>query len=367
MKDIGQSTKHLYRLWIVCTLLRETRIEGHGKAHDYPLFILTQILVMEHWRTTEYVAVAMMREDLSIVNEEFGEITFSMLGRLVMGDNCKSDFEHMHRIYSMIPIYRDVKDDLLDDTGRVGSLSWRHTIGPQSQAVVLTGTFFQKLIREVVANTYLSYDGSRACFKSQAAAATHLSSLHTPLMWNPQVLNSFDASVELVRSRLSSNFLGPHVDLWPEANIAAEDRNVNRQNLSVNDLDESKEAEFEGQRWGAPWRHCQAGRLAVCTCEFVDGLGLAVYAIEEIKQDTEDEEGQLVRTFTARQYRCSVKNTDQGCLTGTWKSESRTQIETVNDWEVLTYFRQMAHNGRLPEDVVEKIREHERNTAVFQN
>ena len=57
-----------------------------------------------------------MKENMHMYNEELGEISFSVLARCVLGDNHKSDLQHMRSLYKLLPVYRDTKDQLLADT-----------------------------------------------------------------------------------------------------------------------------------------------------------------------------------------------------------------------------------------------------------
>ena len=142
----------LYRLFVASTMLRRMKIKGRGTAHNYPKMILTQLLILEYWRRTEYYAVHLMAINTSIVNEELGEATFSLLGRAVLGDSCRSDFQHMRRIFKLIPIYREIKDDLHDQQGKKNTINWHHRIGTDDEAVNSTQVFFNRLIRGVKAN-----------------------------------------------------------------------------------------------------------------------------------------------------------------------------------------------------------------------
>ena len=93
----------LYRLCLVCTMLRRVKVKGRGTAHNYPRIQLSYLLILEHWRVNNYVALKMIRSNSAIVNEELGEASFSLLGNVMLGDNLKSKFDHI--CHGCIPSY----------------------------------------------------------------------------------------------------------------------------------------------------------------------------------------------------------------------------------------------------------------------
>jgi hypothetical protein len=92
-------------------MMRQMKIPRRGKAHDYPKMILAQLLILEYWKSINHVTVDLMKHNMSLVNEELGEISFGMLAQSVLGDSLRSDLEHMQKMFALLPIYRDVKRD----------------------------------------------------------------------------------------------------------------------------------------------------------------------------------------------------------------------------------------------------------------
>ena len=122
----------------------------------------------------------------------------------------------------------------------------------------------------------------------------------------------------------------------------------------------------DDQLWGAPWRKCQVGWLAVASCDFPgSGLGIAVYHILAIQPDTSDDSDNY-RCFTGRQYHCTVSNSHASCVVeGVWTKHRYQSSETVYDWEVVMYFPGLAPGNRLPADVVNHIQAHANTTTLF--
>jgi hypothetical protein len=99
-------------------MLRQVKLPHRGKAHDYPKMLLAQLLILEYWRSKDHVTVKLMKQNMSLMNEELGEISFGMLAQSVLGDSLRSDLEHMQKMFALLPIYRDVKRDLQLDANK---------------------------------------------------------------------------------------------------------------------------------------------------------------------------------------------------------------------------------------------------------
>ena len=127
--------KCIYRLFIAGTMLRDIKVPNKGKFHNYPKVILMNLLILDYWRTQDHVVWKMMKSNFGILNEESGEQTFSLLGRSVLGDTVLSQFDHMNKVYSLLPITRSIKGEIMQDQHSSSSISWRHTIHDDSDEV----------------------------------------------------------------------------------------------------------------------------------------------------------------------------------------------------------------------------------------
>ena len=211
----------LYRLFTVSRMLRQVKVKGRGTAHNYPKMILAQLLILEYWRQTEYYALQLMAANTSIINEELGEATFSLLGRAVLGDSCRSDFQYMRRIFKLIPIYREIKDDLSDQQGKKNTINWHHCIRKDDEAVSSTQFFFNRLIRGVKANWYKSYNGDPDCFVNHDKAQDNLCTDHLPLAYQTEIVRtSLQTGLDTINRSVRTSFLSDHNDIWPDQNVA---------------------------------------------------------------------------------------------------------------------------------------------------
>ena len=228
----NKSVKALYRLLLACCMLHNVKNSGTTRAHHYPKVMLAYLLVVQHWRDTNYPGYQMMLENMGIYNEELGEMTFAILARSVLGDHTKDDFDHMNSLFKLLPVYRDVKSDVLADHNAMNSLNWRHKINKHGEEVLSTELFFKQAIRQMVNGTYTSYDGSAKSFSNALNGSQHKQPPINGivLMSKKDVLAYVHRSLELIRDDMKTNFLYPYKHIWPEC-IEDED------DLKHNDLE----------------------------------------------------------------------------------------------------------------------------------
>ena len=213
----------LYRLCLVCEMLRNVKVQYRGTAHNYPRRILANLLILEHWRVNNYIGFQMMADDMGCVNEELGEIMFSMLAKVTSGHPGISDFDHMSRMFSLLPVYRDIKLDIHEDLGKKDTINWHHTIKVDDENVVMTGVFFRGLIRKVLNNTYRAYNGMRECYQNQESGVNNSTDHFLPVVYSSDVIDSLVEQCTGLHRAVSSKFVHPHADLWP-GGIQSEER-----------------------------------------------------------------------------------------------------------------------------------------------
>jgi hypothetical protein len=330
---------------------------------------LAYLMILEHWRVTNYIGLQMMKENMSCVNEELGEVMFSMLAKVTLGHPGISDFQHMSRMFSLLPVYRDIKLDIHEDLGRKDTMNWHHTIKTDDENVLMTGVFFRGLVRRVVNNTYKAYNGQPECYKNQESGASNSTVNFLPLVYSNGVVNSLNTQCEGITKALSSNFVRPHADLWRGHNQPDGDDDIDGMDDNGDDHDGGEGDEVDvDQQWGAPWSQCSPGKLAVARCNFPgDGLGIAVYSVVSINVD-EVVGDDTWRSFTGVQLDCSIKNTTIDCLRGRWRKGLGGVVhEKVWDWEVLAYIDNLRVTEQLPDRVIRLIDSVVEEEQVFQN
>ena len=211
-------------------MLHNCRNAGATRGHPYPKVMLLFMLVLRYWRDTNFCAAQMMRHNMSLFNEELGELTFSILARSVLADHTRDDFEHMDRLFRLLRVYRDVKSDVVaDNSGASNSLNWRHKIQKSSDEITSTQLFFKKIIKQMVNGTYQSYDGSPACYKNAQSGSEHRIRTNSPVVFMqlPELDDYLQKLMIVIRTDMNTNFLYPYSHIWPEC-LSVDDLHANQ-------------------------------------------------------------------------------------------------------------------------------------------
>ena len=243
-------------------MLHSVKNSGTKRAHHYPKVMLAYMLVLQYWRDTKYPGYQMMLHNMGIYNEELGEMTFAILARSVLGDHTKDNFEHMDSLFKLLPVYRDVKSDVVADNKASNSINWRHKINKDGEEVTSTAIFFKQAIRQMVNGTYTSYDGSTKGFSNSINGSLHKQAPINGIVYmsKQDVLSYVNRSLELIRDDMKTNFLYPYKHIWPEcveyddeskhAGIVAEmmpeyEEKVEKQHVDKDDGDVDGELDFD--------------------------------------------------------------------------------------------------------------------------
>jgi hypothetical protein len=370
--DIGTCMPHLYRLFCASVMLRGSRVNGGSLAHNYPKMILANMLIIEHWRQTGYVGHKIMERNMHMFNEELGEISFSVLSRCVLGDNNKSDFEHMQKMYKLLPVYRELKDDMLKDSATSASINFRHTIREDDDNVRVAVLFFQRTIRQILNGEYRSYNGSEESYKSQAKASQCYTVDHQPLVYTSNISVSVLAYLDQVNDSVTSHFLHNDRDLWTEAQVADDTVPVDideEEQVMEEDFAEHEEEDFAEEQWGDDDRLCIPGNYALCVETWQNGRGLKLVKIVRIEEPRiYPGSTTLWPNFTGKDRLCTVVQTDVQCLTGTWNHHPRRSTESnVPSYGVVVYFSNLNPRDKLPNDVVQCVHQHPKFTELFEH
>jgi hypothetical protein len=348
----------LYLLFAACYMLRNVKVEGLTRSHDYPKMQLTEMLMIEHWRTSGHVIWDMMEGNMSMFNEEFGEIFFGILSRCVLGDHIKSNFEHMNDIYKLLPIYRSIRDEIMKDhDNSKHSLNWHHKIPVDSEEVTATVFFFKQMIRGIWEGTYDSYEVKSGSYK-WPGVLKNKGKYNVPVVFNPNVGAELTPLFGTIQQNLEGWFLHGHQNAWPEAEAAYNvgDMEVER---AVQQMDEVKMDHVANQLvYGSPWTECIVNRYAVTrdVSESAGTIGIAVYKVVRILP-TVEENGYVMNTFVGREYICSLNNHEEKCVKkGAWNHfPALSKERVINNWYVISYFPAFIKGKKLPASAVSDI------------
>ena len=353
-------------------MLREVKIPNKGRSHDYPKLQLSYLLLLEYWRNSGHVIWKMMKNNMHIFNEEYGEMSFSILGRCVLGDHVKSKFEHTRRLYRILPAYWEIKVDILDEVSSSNSISWRHAIDIDGDEVRSTVFFFESTIRHIIINKYQSNKGITACFSNRSNALRNLTNVFTPLVFQTDIMTVVNDTFRRIKNDVEGFFLYPFMHIWPEAeHFAPRDdilQNVNIRNDEVDDDVNNSIVE----EWGASWDNCAVGKFAVVRYEFDNGKGIKILKVDKINDSTDSKNDNsdvtVYDSFVGREWLCAIDNRVVECLSGTWSfhpSSSKEQF-TVFNYSVIVYFDKFDRGNKLPASVIQAVRTCASNTVLFE-
>ena len=211
----------LLRLFIACCMLNNVKVPGRRSPHPYPKIQLAYLLVLSYWKKVSHYPMAMLSNNTGIFNEELGEISFSILARAVLGDSVKDNFEHMSRVYRLLPVYRDLKNDVFSDQAVSTSLSWRHRIDANGPEVLTARLFFSQCITRIQQGTYRSYPTNFNMYGSRRTITPELTTDYLPDVWMTRgMLAEYMASTcRQIEIDFSGYVLYLNRDIWPEAKV----------------------------------------------------------------------------------------------------------------------------------------------------
>ena len=214
------TVKALYRLFVVCCMLHNVKVPGTTRsAHHYPKIQLMHLLILKYWSEKRTCANQMMLNNTGIYNEEFGETTFSILSRCTLGDTILDDFEHMNKIYTLLPVLRDLKSEVMDDISNEQTLSWRHKINLDGEEVTNAKAIFPRMIRQIVRGTFRVYDETRIQYTTAATATATMVPSSTPAVYMSRIdlLSYVDSLYTKINDTTGTYFLFRYNNIWPEA------------------------------------------------------------------------------------------------------------------------------------------------------
>lgn len=369
LNDRNKSVIALYRLFLVSYMLRNVKIEGMGLPHDYPKMMLCQMLAMSYWSEWDLPVWRLMLHFLSVFNEEMGEAYYSVLSRCVLGDNIKSDFDHMNKIFTLLPLYKQIKDDLSADVDtKKFSLTWHHNVKVDAEEITATSFFFNRVINQIVNGTYRSYAYTTQYSTVGPCLATRTTE-YVPLVYKTNMSAVVDDTVTKVRKALSKNFMGPHVNDWPfeptsdsdveedESKVPLDDSHSDDQNSSM-EYEDRKHGDADSEKvWGPPWTECVVGRFAVLRCLIGVPPTVGICVVKITRKDAEDLSGLYpVRILEGREYLCTHSNIHPRCVRSgkwNWHRTKSTEEEYDND-SVIMYFDKL-NDGALPPQAMQAV------------
>jgi hypothetical protein len=370
----------LYRLFLVSYMLRNVKIDGMGTPHDYPKMMMCQLLSMSYWSSFDLPAWRMMQNNMCVFNEEMGETYYSVLSRCVLGDNIKSDFEHMNKIFKLLPLYKQVKDDMSSDVrDKMFSLTWHHNVDLDAEEITATSFFFKRLIKNIVDGSYRSYEYSTT-YSTIGGCIDTLTRNYVPLVYKTDVSKDVEELAVKIRKAISTNFLEPHAKDWPFQPSSESEYDENKSNGNISDTesdhpndsmsgdDDNNYSQHSQQHWGPSWAECVVGRFAVLRCAIGENETPGICVVKVTRKDVEILSGLYPeRTLQGLEYLCTKSNIQPNCVRGgKWNfHKTKSTADEYDNSNVIKYFDKLI-DGALPVTVMRAVEKSHANLAVFE-
>ncbi len=118
-----------------------------------------QLLLLMYQREQNLPTWQMFEGSVSVLNEEAGGTSFSLLARVVLGDCLKAEFPHMNQMYKMTRQYSKVTDEIVGEQGRSRRHHGYTLLNDKNQEILTVGVFMLEKIRAITLNSFTEYTG----------------------------------------------------------------------------------------------------------------------------------------------------------------------------------------------------------------
>jgi hypothetical protein len=181
------------------------------------MIVSYQVLLYHNYTKTG--VRTMIRDNIACLNEESGECSFATLSRLVTKSATKNDFKYMDSMYGILPVYRQVCQDISEDVK--APLCARGTVSNldlSSDPVKATISFLRGWIHRARYNQLLVYDLRKHNLKSAEAGqkAMHRQ-IDVPMLYKNDTTDAIKGHIAFAKRSVSQFWLGDYSNIWPEA------------------------------------------------------------------------------------------------------------------------------------------------------
>jgi hypothetical protein len=181
--------------------------------------MLTNAHVLSWHKQNKTFFHSMITSNIACLNEEPGEVTFSMLGRMTLGDNLRCKFSHMKKYYQLLPFYRSLNEKIMEEVPvPLCPRSGHITIKPDCEEIKMVTHFLLSNINQAKRNIVSVYNGTKKAYKNVRAAA------NGQVPYTPSLVWQADMTDQLTRLWTNSQdntldwyFLQDHIDEWGES------------------------------------------------------------------------------------------------------------------------------------------------------
>jgi hypothetical protein len=145
----------LVRMYMVRVLWLFIKIGGR-QCSEYIRGMLCHLNMLHHLKTVKHPIWTMWKTNVSVFNEEAGELSLSVLARLTSSTPSQSSLSQLNNKFRLIRLQLQCAQDLNVELSRhsAGNSHHHQRISPRSADCVATAVHFAQIIRQMVSNVY---------------------------------------------------------------------------------------------------------------------------------------------------------------------------------------------------------------------
>lgn len=188
-------------------------------CQEYVKCMLLNYAILQHLQRTNNPIIKVLKDSLGVVNEHAGEVSFSVLARLVIGDTQKHKATYMSEMYGLIPLFREVTTDFEEDLMVSKGKNGHKRIFRDGEQVQTHRVFFKVWFKSVMAKHKFMYDDD--ILKASNVRKGFLRLPKGSEVWRTKQRTFCDVSAQLLRvsdslcDRLGTYYLQQEQSVWP--------------------------------------------------------------------------------------------------------------------------------------------------------
>ena len=188
-------------------------------CHEYVKCMLLNYAILQHLQRTKNPIINVLKDSLGVVNEHAGEVSFSVLARLVIGDTQKHKATYMSEMYSLVPLFREVTTDFEEDLMVSQGKNGHKRVFRDGEQVQTHRVFFKVWFKSVMAKHKFMYNDD--ILKARNVKKGFLRLTKGSEVWRTKQRTFCDVSAQLLRvsdhlcDRLGTYYLQQESSVWP--------------------------------------------------------------------------------------------------------------------------------------------------------
>lgn len=183
MHDFGLAIRSFQGERVFTLLHHIERLFVVSKSTRYAKAVACNLAIIHRLRALDLPAWKHFRAQVSLFNEELGEISLGHLCNFMAIDTAKSHWEHAHKIYCLLPDLRATQKSFLEDYRLRFEFS-EEKVDPASPTCVQVQAFLANFINLNTAKQYVLYPVDRKLWTNAARAKEQGSRVVEPPFWD---------------------------------------------------------------------------------------------------------------------------------------------------------------------------------------